>query len=52
MATSSRKRRSRKKPMDFTKRLVLNQYLLSLFGHETLEGLVERWLVSRYAHHP
>ena len=41
MATSKRERRSRKKPMDFSKRLVLNQYLLSLFGHDTLEALAE-----------
>ncbi|MBO85762.1 MAG: hypothetical protein CL927_10410 [Deltaproteobacteria bacterium] len=34
-----RTRRSREKPMDFSKRLVLHQYLLSLFGCDTLEAL-------------
>jgi len=41
MATLKRKKRTRKKPMDFSRRLVLNQYLLSLFGHDTLEGLAD-----------
>ena len=39
MAPSKPKQRRRKKPMDFSKRLVLHQYLLSLFGYDTLEAL-------------
>lgn len=38
---TKRKKRSRQKPMDFSQRLVLSQYLLSLFGHETLDDLAE-----------
>ncbi len=39
MAPSTPTQRRRKKPMDFSKRLVLHQYLLSLFGYDTLEAL-------------
>jgi len=40
-AKNKRVSRNRKKPMDFSKRLGLNQYLLSIFGCETLEELAE-----------
>jgi len=38
---NKRASRTRRKPMDFSKRLVLNQYLLSIFGCENLEELAE-----------